>query len=258
MKEYPNFYENLKEATSRLQGTVVLYEDKPYYVTAITDHKPDGIFRMYLDPLDVMVSTNVPGIPLYSWDTSKFKSQGEAMDDWLDKNPTKGIIRKMMNSPAFNKFRPFDLGVAQNSRGELWYCERQPTRPAMSQGLAAGGINQRRVSLAPQDGRAPRSYGVELFSKEMSNCITGKYLDPKEIVWNLTSPDVTNEGFAFSRNFAILRGPLSTMFLSYKTDIVGVLPDRDLSKVMLSDKFTFVKEMLQDTGAFASVEVHKL
>src|SRR3546814_4953080 len=75
-----------------------------------SDHKKDGVFRIYMDKAGnehgfAFQREQVPYEASSSWNVT-----ATVMDDWLEKNPDKGVIRKMMNSPKFNQFKPFPLG----------------------------------------------------------------------------------------------------------------------------------------------------
>lgn len=251
MKEYPNFYENIKEAEMRLKDTVVLYDGEPYYVLCICDHKPDGIFRMYLDPIGRKggLTINSMDVPYQYWDNTKFATRGAAMDDWMDKNPDTRIIRKMMNSPLFNKFRPFDLGMCNVGSG-VQYIERSPTRHTQ-QGLTAQMLSCTVLSIGTDAKR--RLGGVHITSESFRDCVVSDYPSISECLDNLKDPKVSNEGAAFHRNFAFVRGPIDTMFLAYKSDIVGLLPYGDLSSVKLSPQFRHVKEAVTELNVFGNV-----
>src|SRR3546814_12211748 len=115
----------------RLVNTVVMYDNRPYYVLCSTDHKKDGIFRMYLDELYTergAAISRIPGIPYeYNDGTPQHIERGKRMDNFLKDNPDCGIIRKNMDSPLFNRFRPFPLGMC-NLNGETYFLCRSPTR----------------------------------------------------------------------------------------------------------------------------------
>src|SRR3546814_18111544 len=117
MVKYTNFYETVKEADMRLRHTLVMYDGEPYYVLLISDHKKDGVFRIYMDKAGnehgfAFQREQVPYEASSSWNVT-----ATVMDDWLEKNPDKGVIRKMMNSPKFNQFKPFPLGMINKSEG---------------------------------------------------------------------------------------------------------------------------------------------
>jgi len=263
MAKYENFFETVKEAEMRLLNTVVTYEGHPFYVLAITDHKGDGVFRMYLDDLlqengPTFRRIHVPHDHVYDpsashIDPSYGKTKGQVMDEFLDKNPDCGIIRKMMNSPAFGKFRPFPLGMV-NTQGRVLYLERSPTRSTL-QGLSDNMISQSQVSVTPQTGLGRGGLRVTLWSKEMAECVVGNYPSPDECLKAMLDPRVANESVAFCRDFALLRGPLDMLFLAYKADVVGILPDHDFSVVSVGKSFKHCKEVIEELGLFGQVKI---
>src|SRR3546814_3440759 len=119
-----------------------MYNNSPYYVLCITDHKKDGIFRMYLDELYTergAAISLIPGIPYeYNDGTPQHIERGKRMDNFLKDNPECGIIRKNMDYPLFNRFRPFPLGMC-NFNGETYFLCRSPTRTTQ-QGLTENMI----------------------------------------------------------------------------------------------------------------------
>jgi len=252
MPTYTNFYENLKEAEMRLKGTVVLYDGEPYYVLCVCDHKPDGIFRIYLYPIGVdqalKSGQGLSGVPSGStWDPALGMTRGEAMDKWLTLNPTSKIIRKMMNSPLFNKFRPFPLGML-NLQGSVYFVERHPTRKS-EQGLTNSMLHQNTISLINKKGFA----SPDMTSAEMRATILNEYPSPQECLTKLADPEITNDSVAFNRNFALVRGPIDTLFLAYKQDVVGLLPSLSFASVKLGKKFAYTKEAVESLGLFGSV-----
>src|SRR3546814_1445089 len=56
----------------------------------------------------------------------------------------------------------------------------------------------------------------------------GNYPTAKECVHELTDPNCINTGAAFHREFAFIKGPVDTLFLAYKEDLIGVIPNGDL------------------------------
>lgn len=258
MKKYENFYETVKEAEMRLVNTIVLYDGEPYYVLAITDHKGDGIFRIYLDKLGFsdkgLASRNISGIPYEYYDGNE-DSRGKKMDEWLSANPDKGIIRKFMNSKGFNNYRPFPLGMF-NWGGDTYYLERMPQR-STQQGLVASMLKVKLLDLSTAAGQRQTRYtpNIPCYGAEMFDCIMGNYPDPQECLKNLTDPKIGNSAVGFHRNFALIRGPVDTLFLSYKEDPVGVLPDNDFSTLKLSKSFTHVREVVEGLQLFNSITI---
>ena len=262
MPTFPNFYERIDEAKMRLRGTVVLYEDEPYYVLAVTDHKSDGKFRIYLDPLSRGKSANYTFADFPR--VQDYHCPGQVLDIWLDANPDKGVIRKYMGAAGFNKYRPFPLGN-MNYNGTVYYCERSPTRNTF-QGLRREAVICMPVSVSPDPTSKSRrgyydaytegrSIGVEFEgSLEFYDCIKGNYPTFAEVVEALRDPDVTNVGVAFHREFSVFRGPLDMLFLCYQHQGIGQILDKGKT-VILSKEYEYLLESVQDLGVFKSFEV---
>lgn len=252
-KEHPNFYENLKEAEMRLRGTVVTYDGEPYYVLCITDHKPDGIFRVYLQPLGWRPGPNINLNMPYEFNEDGLPT-GLAMDKWLEKYPDSGILRKHMNSPAFNKFRPFPLGMCNYPHGAA-YLERVPQRHTQ-QGLTAAMVMQEYLELDNdgKDGKPKKgSRFFEITSPAFRECIRGRYPSLETCLTKLNDPKIRNKSAAFHRDFALIRGPVETLFFAYKKETIGFLPRNDLSLLQVSKKFVHLKEVLEELKSFEDV-----
>jgi len=249
MAQHRNFYETIGEARMRLDETVVLYDNVPYHVLCISDHNSDGIFRVYIDP----VSDN--GAPFhrhspvpYTEPDEEDGSIGETMDSWLEtpqgkKSP---VLRKMMNSPKFNKFRPFPIGMVNTDACSL-YIERSPTRHTQ-QGLTGAGLSAVRCDLA-----AKASTRVSTLLPGLYSAILGLYPDLDMTLTNLTDETVSNSSAAFHREFCLVRGPMNMLFLSYKGDIVGYLPYNNTEEVKIGSKFSYVKEVVDELSCFTKI-----
>ena len=253
MVAYTNFYETLEEAIMRLKHTVITYDGEPFMVLAITNHRGDGIFRIYMEPCGLPsddVSFNIRGCPSNQFPHNDNRL-GPEMDKWLEKNPKSPIQRKMMNSPLFNKFRPFPLGMC-NFNGDVYYLERQPNRKT-EQGLISTMCSATRLQPNEQDMR--RSNWSELTRAEFRDTVMGIYPTAHECVTGVSGPNLAIKSAAFHRHFALVRGPISTTFLAYKENIIGLLPDNNLDRVCIAKPFAHVKEAVQDLGIFASTAI---
>lgn len=256
MAQHPNFYENLKEANMRLKGTIVMYDGEPYYVMCITNHKPDGIFRVWLDPIGREGGMNIhkEGTKRPPYDKAHTEDMpggnlGQMMDTWFTKNPNCGVERKMMNSPKFNKFRPFPMGMI-NITGRTNFVERHPTRK-VEQGLTKASIIEKPVNFPGK----PPEVKTDILSPEFRSCILGQYPDGKECLDRMLDPKIGNSAVGFDRNFAIVRGPLNTLFIGYKADVVGFLPDNNFKALRLGKEFVHTKEAIGDLGVFDKIIV---
>lgn len=258
-----NFYENLKEALMRLRGTIVMYDGNPYYVLTITNHKQDGVFRIYLDSVDwgengispCLVNNNgndmgFQGLNQYNPESHTVQL-GAALDTWMKAHPNRGLIRKRMDSKLFNKYRPFPLGMINQSTG-VFYLERQPQRHR-EQGLTSSMITE--TMLTPDANKNEHSglHYVKMYSDMFRACVLGTHPSPKEVLEAFKDPTVQNKGVAFHRHFALLRGPCDMLFLAYKQDVIGVLPRADFSELRLGRSHGHCKEVVGDLRLFPSI-----
>lgn len=249
-QKYLNFYETVKEANIRLQYTVVLYDGYPYFIFCITDdNRPDGIFRVYMEPIghpEGSVIGRIGGIP-HDYPSNE---RGKLMDEWMAKYPDSGVVRKKMNSPMFNKFRPFPLGMC-NTQSKTVYLERQPQRQT-HQGLTQQMICQSNICL--DGGKQPR-FCIDMQRSDFRDCVLGIYPSVEDCIKNLTDPDIMNTEVGFHRDFAFVRGPIDTIFLAYKTDVVGLLENGDTSRLRLPKTFEHTKEVIIGLNVFDNVIV---
>lgn len=264
MKSYTNFYETVKEANMRLQHTVILYDGHPYYVLCITDHKADGVFRMYLDPVREdgrHAYVTIGGMP-YEWNEGPYtspdgtvmyhKARGEKMDAWIEANPTSGVIRKMMNSPLFNKFRPYELGMLNTKWGAV-FSQRSPVRHTQ-QGLTTSMISAYAVNLMDEAPSSRRGFQMDITSKYFIECVKGIYPDFDESLAALKNKELDVKSAAFHRNFALIKGPVSSVFLAYKEDVIGIIPGGKKDQVLLGTEYQHCKEVVENLGIFGSVQ----
>ena len=247
--KYPNFYENLSEANKRLHGTVVLYDGHPYYILAISNHFPDGIMRVYMEPLDKPSNRRTPPWSQIGKTTTEGGGNvGQHLDQWLSDNPSSFIVRKHMNSPHFRRFRPFPLGMCNRS-GAVVYIERSPTRKT-EQGLIPMALSQTPISMFSDKGGFRN---VDFFSGEFCQTVMGVYPTIEECFEKLSDDNIGNTGAAFDRNFAIIRGPLEMLFLAYKSDIMGVFPEGSPKFLRLGRKFRHLREVCEALGKFERI-----
>jgi len=250
MVKLANTFETIAEANMRLQNTLIKYENEVYYVLLCSDHKKDGIFRIYLDKADPskggLAVNTIPSIP-YGGPPSV---AGPAMDTWLDANPDKGIIRKMMNSPHFNNFRPFELGMV-NYNDQVVYTERRPVRHTQ-QGLLDSMIKSYGIILTAN---GTKGYPISILNRQLWDTILGDYPSPETCLENLLNPEVVTKSVGFHRYFAFIKGPINTIFLVYKDSVIGFLPRSDFSEVRIGSDFAYTKEVVTNLNLFYAVNV---
>lgn len=259
-KSHTNFFETIKEARMRLNHTVVMYDGEPCFVLGISNHKADGIFRIYLDPLNVEGGPSyvkTPGIPFNWMDEGPGATIGDKMDAWLETETGKNshVMRKMMNSPHFNRFRPFPLGNV-NRDGDVIYMERTPVRN-MQQGLESKMLMcAYPTDFSRSDNRLKGGRGIyNLYDPALVKMYLNEYPSFDKCITSLKDRNCLNLGAAFHRYFALVRGPLDTMFLAYKGDVVGVLPKRDKTLLEIDKKFAHTKEACEELKVFYETKV---
>lgn len=249
MATYTNFYETLSEALMRLRATIILYDGRPYLVWTITDN-PDGIFRIYMSEI-TKVNQMPENLPCGHSIPHGHVAMAEAMHNWMSQYPDY-IIRKQMNSPLFNRFRPFPLGML-NQDCHAIYTVRQPVRPKTEQGLTLQMLYTKKV--APSN--TENFTHVDMYSEGFYDCIMGNYPSPKVALEGVTSTKFENQSVGFHREFALVRGPLDLVFLAYKDEIIGVLPRGDFTEVMIGRKFLHTKEAVDDLNLFYDIRVKR-
>jgi hypothetical protein len=261
MVKHTNFYENLTEAQTRLRGTIVAYDHEgregvePYYVFAITNHRKDGVFRIYLERLDQEERRRSTG--LYYPETDNYTHEdpqvGLLIDKWMEVEKNKDfLIRKKMDSKYFNNFRPFPLGMCNlgGKDGRCFYLERQPQRHR-EQGLTNAMVVENRVTLgATVDPYRGARREVAFKTPAFRSCVRGEYPSVTEVLSELKDPKNGNEAVAFHRHFAVVKGPMDLLFLGYKDKIVGILPNSDTTEVRLGKNFQHTREAVEELRVF--------
>ena len=261
MPQFVNFYENLAEAKLRLENTIVMYDGAPYYVYWIAEH--DGKLRAYLDQYrgGDIVSRRVSGFPR-SQDYNP-NHYSEIIAEWYKNNRVKGLIRKELGSPLFNKFRPFPLGNV-NIRGSVIYTERTPTRNT-NQGLRERSVYALNVLPVPNptttSGKRSKAHSfnnetsIDIWCSEFYNTICNQYPTIEEILEAFKDPQVVNTGVAFHREFSLFRGPLDMLIVCYRDEGIGLLAEGDLSSLVVGTRYSYLKESLEELGCFGSVKI---
>jgi hypothetical protein len=251
--EHTNFFETLKEAEMRLKGTIILYDGDPYYVIAVTDHKQDGVFRLYLDPVSsenmTVQNFTLPGSEMAGGGVS----YGQLLDNFMDANKNAPMIRKKMNSPLFNKFRPFPLGMC-NLGKHVYFLERRPARKT-EQGLITQMLDIEDIKVMADSGKGKVPHHCfSMFNNDFRACVKGEYPTAASCLAALKNPKVRNNAAAFHREFAFVRGPLDTLYLAYRDQVVGLLPSDDFSSVRLGKKYAYTREVVQGLNLFQTIE----
>lgn len=258
MPQFINFYENLAEARLRLLNTIVTYDGHPCYVHWIAEHQGDGRFRIYIEKLGTVGygfgRDNYPDFP--DRNNCYENNYASVLDEWLDRNPDAAIVRKLMSSAKFNKFRPFPLGNV-NYNGEVYHIERRPTRQTI-QGIRSESILTEKVTASPNVdtgnsiSKLMRVH-IDLYGREFADCVLGNYPSYQEVIENLRSPLCANSGAAFHRDFSVVRGPIKTLFLCYKTEGIGFIGVGD--GLLLDSSYEYLKEQVEELNVFPYINL---
>jgi hypothetical protein len=207
-------YENLGDAQMRLQGTIVLYDGEPVYITDVREVGPGDpkgdIFRVYASPLPYD-----PGI-----------RRAEEM-------------RKFISSKKFD-LAPFPMGF-MNFQGNVFYCTRLARRQ-QRQGLSAGTL-----SALPVGNPTVGAHRFETLISvpEFLDCIKGRYPTVAEATRQIEEAGAT--GIAFSRSFCLVKDNdiPELIYLFHKKEKVGFIME---GRLMLSKKGKCLKESLNEVG----------
>jgi len=252
MATHVNFFETIQEANMRLRNTAITYDGEPYFVELITNHK-DGKFRIYLRPVGIVEELRLqqPGnLSEYPFNTTPYDHPhiGNHMDAWMDANPKYEYIRKTMDSPHFNKFRPFPLGMC-NYKGSVHFLERAPVRKT-EQGLS---FNMLAITLL--DGNGPDRHGGSFRwdCKDFRDCVVGEYPTPQESLKKLFDPKVANKSIAFHRYFCLIKGQGGVCLFAYKGDVIGHLPNRDFNSLNMISSYNYATEVVTELGLFNTI-----
>jgi hypothetical protein len=259
MATYLNFYETIAEATMRLKNTVVLYDGEPYMILHIGNHFTDGIFRVYMEPFGhpSYLSFHSAGAanehnPFYAVAASASHFV-HSLDNLIEKqkedSPTR-LIRKMMNSPLFGKFRPFPLGMVKLSPDKMVYTERSPTR-RVEQGLVQRMVRATIFNVACLDGARGSSFGWQ--TPCFRDTIMGVYPTPQEALKFLSFDE--NYAAPYSRFDGFVKSIAEEIFVVHKNNRVGSLPSGDLSVLRLNREYRYLIEYYQESGIYSSVTV---
>jgi hypothetical protein len=253
----PNIYDTIEEAARRLYQTVVTYDGEPCYVMTITNHRSDGKFRLYLWPVQHSPSLFKAKreYPEYTAWQMFSNEQGAYLDKWMEEHKDSPLMRKTADSPAFNKFRPFPLGMINKDTHSI-FLARSPARRTQ-QGLTIQMIDAWTCSLDTKVTEGGR-YSGHLNGPDFYDCVKGTHPSAQECLEKMFDPAYEQrKSVAFHRNFAFIRGPLDTFYLQYKTDVVGFVPKSTRPTVELGKKFTHLKETVEETRQFFDIKTQK-
>jgi hypothetical protein len=215
MPNHPNHYENYEEAKLRLEGCVVTYDKTPCYIRRVEDHD-DGIVR-----LKIVMLPNTLNVDRFEPDE----------DDQL----AVGGIRKKINSPKFNRFRPFEMGYCNNftDTGHVKFLSRIPVRRSKQ------GLSQESLSIkSNRTGHRPDvNYRMIVECSSFRDCVAGDYPDFEEVMDTL----VADSSIGVDRSFSVERDNLGLNFLYHNCEKVGLV---QAGEIRLARQFDYLREKI--------------
>lgn len=206
-------YETVEETKFRLEGTVVLYDGAPVYITAVQmpgEEDAEEIARVYFRELP------------------------------LTRKPKRGDdIRKYLSSRKFD-LSPFKMGYA-NYEGHAIYISRAPVR-GNKQGLCRAN-----VAIRGADGSRCGWFEFHEFlhSKSFVDMFNGDYPSFREAKELFAGDPDGCKSVAVSRDFAICpEADLGMFFLVHKGTKCGISLEGDQG-IRLSPRYAFLNQVIE-------------
>jgi hypothetical protein len=204
-------YETIEEIKSRLEGTVVLYENEPVFINRVAvpggKEDKDEIARVFFHKLPFTLNNRPPE------------------------------FRRYLSSKKFD-LTPFRMGYA-NLEKRTVFVSRSPVRQ-YKQGLTGDVTKLSEVSGE----RSELGFNTLVQDKGFVDMVQGVYPDFKTAGQVLEAGE--KRSLAISRSFAFLSDPdLDILILMNKGVKCGIVLRGD-KNIRLSKKFNFLKEELEE------------
>jgi hypothetical protein len=221
-------FEHVDQARQRLEQTIVLYDGRGYYVNTVAENS-ERVPSVYVGELP--------------WDFGSSKQKFE---------------QKRLDDPAFNKFKPFELGFVNlfdspsgitNDYNTL-FTYRRPIRSGARQGLSRESIDGRYL----QGSRGGRLEGLDLFNqlapcKSFADMLAGSYPTFDEALTNL----IPESSIAFARNYALLTDKDGLVWVYRQLERIGLVNNKSKEFFLFSAK-KFLREEIQESGLFPNIQ----
>lgn len=212
-------YETQEEVRLRLEGSVVLYKEKPVYITRCSfpeeEDKKGEIARVYFMPLPY----------------GKRLKKGERQP---------GETRKFLSSKNFD-LAPFRMGYF-NYKGRAYFASRAPVRQ-YKQGLTGKTCSIKGIKGRPAD---DINFDMMIKTDGFADMVAGNYPTFAEIGELLG--DEEQSSVAISRSFAFeIDHDLDSLFLLHKGVRCG-LALRDDKALRIPEKYRFLREEMEECG----------
>lgn len=215
---YENFYENLEEASFRLNQSIVMYDGQPVYIHSL-ENNTDGIVRVRIQELP------------------------------LDEAKINNTTRKMINSPKFNRFRPFELGNMNLLASGVIYPYRLERVPVRTRTQGTTQTNTRLNPLFPELRNPNFGFNSLLYNEGFVEMCRGVYPTWDEYI------ETGIPSCALSRDIAIrLSEDTGLRFLKYKELYAGIVTEKGV--VALYPKYNYLREAIEELKVFSGVKTN--
>lgn len=257
-------FDNLADAQQKLQQSIVLYQGIPVFVHAVLNSRPDGIFRVYFKPIPLTLPVDFNNDP--DEDEAGVQEivnpfrpmRGDDMRELDRRYRADGCIRKKINSPHFNGFRPITLGYMNHFEGTntLPIFVVRSTARQYSQGVKLRTLTFERPALfnEPVDRMGEANLARSIGFKEM---VANEYPSIKDAIDVIKDDSKAPKGVAVSRDVAIMYQSDLAMYLVFvRNQLVGYLDDSqgDRFVVSVSKEKRHLKEILEGVGFVVNVK----
>lgn len=182
------FWTDTRQASERLEGCIILYDDYPVYIRGVTSHD-DGHTR--------------------------------AMVEYLD--GTQKTSRKKLNSPLFERFRRLpNIGWINNPKYGAMFVSRIPSR------IRQHGLISSNVSVRSFDSNILTGAPLGLFDLAKTSFFAdmhkGKYPSLEDVLKNINN----NTAFAVSRKYCVRQDTDGLTWLYREDTRVGIISGEEL------------------------------
>lgn len=202
-------YETLEEVKFRLSRSVVIYDGCPVYISEVgyPEEGQDEVARVYFKTL-----------PVSAYDPLK---------------------RKYLSSRKFD-LSPFKMGYCEVN-GSVYWVERVPRRQYVQ------GLSEASVYISPLDKQKENLSFGRLIKSECLNDFVAHNYRPVEESLGMIRAGVAQEAALWHSFAASLHDDLGFICLHHNEKPFGIILKNDLSTVIISNKFKYLKEEIQET-----------
>lgn len=217
------FWTDAQQAQERLTSTIILYDDRPVYVTDIVTRDREDV-----------EAPHIPRANIFSVEDRK-----------------RVTSRKRLDSPKFKRFRELPkLGWVNNPKtGLACYLSRRPVQGSRSHGISEGCLRGVSTFLDDNNNITLSRLGAVawqdcVFTQAFVNMHQGVYPSLEEVLLNIQE----NTAVAYSRDFCVVQDRDGIRWLYYKTTKAGIFTGSNTLSLLRNK--AYLREMIMDDPAF--------